>query len=182
MRREWLPLQIAHPSWSLFGGDFYLRPSFNGLPPSKAAGPDLRLLCERYFRWSRDEDSSCAGPTPLGNEEPWPWVWSQKPSIGSVVVVVGSGRAAATALSEVCQSRDPLLTTVLAIGDEDSLVRHGVGTGTTEKTGIIDATVHAVDWDAKVLLTTPRDAGSRVVGSDWHPEERLIFFDELRSA
>ena len=57
--------------------------------------------------------------TPLGNEEPWPWVWSQKPSIGSVIVVAGSGAAAASKLREVCTARDPLLTRVIAVGDED---------------------------------------------------------------
>ena len=89
-------------------------------------------------------------------EEPWPWVWAQKPSIGSVVIVVGSGAAAAAAVQQVCASRDALLTTVIAIGDEQELLRHGVGRGGTEKTGIIDAAVHSVDFEAKILLTTPR--------------------------
>lgn len=53
-----------------------------------------------------------------------------------------------------------------------------VGSGETEKVGVIDAKVHSIDWEAKLLLTTPRD-GSRKVLSDWHPEERLLFFDEL---
>ena len=49
---------------------------------------------------------------------------------------------------------------------------------TKEPIGIIDAGVHSVDWEAKLLLSTPRDSGARPVLSDWHPEERLIFFDE----
>jgi len=179
MRPEFLPLQVKHPSWDMFGGAHYLRPSFEAVPASRAAGPDLRELALRYFRWSRDEDSAGEAPTPLGNAEPWPWVWSQKPSIGSVVVVVGSGSAAAAALAEACMKRDPQLTTVIAIGDEQELLRHGVGRDGTEKTGVIDAAVHSIDWEAKILLTTPRDAGSRPVLSDWHPEERIIFFDEL---
>lgn len=179
MRPEFLPLQVKHPSWDTFGGAHYLRPSFEAVPASRAAGPDLREMVLRYFRWSRDEDMAAAGPTPLGNEEPWPWIWSQKPSIGSVVVVVGSGSAAAAVLGEVCTMRDPLLTTVIAIGDEEALLRHGVGRDGTEKTGVIHAAVHSIDWEAKILLTTPRDAGSRPALSDWHPEERIIFFDEL---
>ena len=178
MRKEYLPLQVKHPSWSMYGGEHYLRPSFEGVPTSKAAGPDLRALALRYFRWSRDEDEAASGPTPLGNEEPWPWVWSQKPSIGSVVVIVGSGSEAATAIARVCVARDPLLTTVIAVGDEKALLGHGVGSGTTEKTGVIDATVHSIDWEAKILLPTPRLEGRQPL-CDWHPEERLIFFDEL---
>ena len=126
MRPEWVGLQVPHPAWDAYGGEHYLRPSFSGVPPSVAAGPNLRELAGRYFDWSRDDEQLSAGPTPLGNEEPWPWVWSQKPSIGAVVVVVGSDRAAADALARVCSSRDPLLTTVIAIGDEESLARHGV--------------------------------------------------------
>ena len=179
MRPEWLQLQVLHPSWSLYGGKSYLRPNFASVPPSRAAGPDLRELALQYFRWSRDGEESKSGPTPVGNEEPWPWVWSQKPSIGSVVVVVGSSAAAAAKLEEMCRSRDPLLTTVLAIGDEEALVRHGAGRGASEKIGVIDATVHSVDWAAKIILTTPREPASRRALSDWHPEERLVFFDEL---
>jgi len=358
MRVEWLPLQVKHPTWDLYGGTHYLQPSFAGVRASMAAGPDLRRLCQRHFSWSRDmelhegvgvdhgeerrgssdqgeerrgssssssleivgpvrrnvavaakaiqtlessrvaggkldgclgapisallatalggcgdgvsgvfeaedgarsdpiemselvqgtivhsdasggplsqeqggplrvtfpegvavQDSMCGTAKPVNlkfvvkltlssakalppsaeavgtdkkagaqavnegvlAEEPWPWVWAQKPSIGSVVVVVGSGAAAAAALQQVCASRDPLLTTVIAIGDEQQLLRHGVGRGGTEKTGIIDAAVHSVDYEAKILLTTPRHAiGTRRALSDWHPEERLIFFDEM---
>ena len=132
MRSDWLPLQVPHPSWDAFGGQHYLRPSFSSVPPSRAAGPDLRELALRYFRWSRDAEESHAGPTPLGNEEPWPWVWSQKPSIGSVVIVIGSGTAVAARLAEVCSCRDPLLTTVIAVGDERALEALGVGKGATE--------------------------------------------------
>ena len=67
----------------------------------------------------------------------------------------------------------------LPIGDEQALRRHGIGRDGTEKTGVIDAAVHSIDFEAKILLTTPRDAGSRLALSDWHPEERIIFFDEL---
>ena len=171
-------MQVQHPSWDKHGGQYYLRPGFEGLPRSRSAGPDLRLLCDRYFGWSRDGDSTHAGPTPIGNEEPWPWVWSQKPSIGSVVVVVGSGSEAAATITRVCKLRDPLLTTVIAVGDEQALTQHGVGTGESEKTGIIDATVHSIDFEAKILLTTPR-SGARCALSDWHPNERILFFDEL---
>ena len=180
MRAEWLRLQVPHPAWDVRASEtdspaYYLRPTFERVGPSVAAGPDLRELALRYFNWSRDGDTSFSGPTPLGNEEPWPWVWSGKPSIGSVVVVVGSGSAAASALRQVCASRDPLLTTVIAIGDKEALLQHGV----PEKIGIIDAGVHNVDWEAKLLLSTPREGGTRAVLSDWHPDERLIFFDEL---
>ena len=44
---------------------------------------------------------------------------------------------------------------------------------------MIDASVYSIDMEAKILLTTPRDPGSKRVLSDWHTEERLIFFDEL---
>ena len=179
MQVEWLQLQVEHPAWDTRKDDeipeHYLRPTFERVQPSVAAGPNLRELALRYFAWSRDLDNTFSGPTPIGNEEPWPWVWSGKPSIGSVVVVVGSGSTAASALQQVCASRDPLLTTVIAIGDEAALLSHGV----PEKIGIIDAGVHSVDWEAKLLLSTPRDSGARPVLSDWHPEERLIFFDEL---
>ena len=53
-----------------------------------------------------------------------------------------------------------------------------VGSGETEKVGVIDAKVHSIDWEAKILLTTPRLEGRQPL-CDWHPEERLIFFDEL---
>jgi len=43
---------------------------------------------------------------------------------------------------------------------------------------VINAQVFSIDWEAKILLTTPR-GGSRAALCDWHPEERLIFFDEL---
>ena len=126
--------------------------------------------------------SASSGPTPLGQEEPWPWVWSQKPSIGSVIVVVGSGKAAADALAEACTSRDSTLVTVIGIGDEQALAAHGVGKGATQNAAIIDATVHSVDYEAKLLLTTPlpSNASQRRPLSDWHVDERLIFFDELR--
>ena len=104
----------------------------------------------------------------------------QKPSIGSVVVVVGSDEKAAAALWLACTERSPLLTTVIAVGDEAALTRLGVGSagGPTEKTGIIDAAVHSVDYEAKILLTTPRCIDRQPL-SDWHSEERLLFFDEL---
>ena len=86
------------------------------------------------------------------------------------------GSGAAAAVANICANRDMLLTTVIAIGDEESLV--GVGREGTEKTAVIDATVHSIDWEAKILLTTPRSSNRRPL-SDWHPEERLIFFDEL---
>ena len=94
------------------------------------------------------------------------------------MVVVGSGDAAVSALEQVCSSRDPLLTTIIAIGNEQTLAQRGIGHGLTEKIGIINAAVHSVDFEAKILLTTPR-MGSRLPLSDWHPEERLLFFDEL---
>ena len=54
-----LPLtvwQVKHPTWDLYGGTHYLRPSFEGVRASMAAGPDLRTLCQRHFAWSRDMD------------------------------------------------------------------------------------------------------------------------------
>ena len=46
--------QVKHPTWDLYGGTHYLRPSFAGVRASMAAGPDLRRLCQRHFSWSRD--------------------------------------------------------------------------------------------------------------------------------
>ena len=173
MRPEWEPLQVKHPAWSLHGGPHYLRdPAFApAARPSFAAGPSLREMVARHFEWSRDDG---------GVAEPWPWVWAQKPSIGSVVVVVGSDEKAAAALRLACTERSPLLTTVIAVGDEAALMRLGVGSagGPTEKTGIIDAAVHSVDYEAKILLTTPRCIDRQPL-SDGHSEERLLFFDEL---
>lgn len=146
--REWQQDQIPHPSWDAFGGSSYLRPSFDGVPPCTTSGPDLRELTLRYFRWSRDGDNRSSGLTALGNEEPWPWVWAQKPSIGSVVVVVGSDAAAASTLADVCGSRDPQLMTVVAIGDEQALRALDVGSGPTQIVAVLDADVHSIDWEA----------------------------------
>ena len=137
MKKEWESWQVKHPAWDLHGGSHYLRPdpAFSEAESTYAAGPPLRRMVAQYYEWSRDGK---------GNEEPWPWVWAQKPSIGAVVVVIGSSEAAAAALADICTSRPPLLTTVIAVGDEAELIRRGVGIAgsPTEKIGIIDAAVH----------------------------------------
>jgi hypothetical protein len=175
MRSEWEALQVPHPAWDAHGGRFYLRPdpSYAGASRSYSDGPSLRAMTNKYFQWAREEG---------GEEEPWPWVWAQKPSIGSVVVVVvgGSVSDGAAALTRVCATREPLLTTVIAVGDAAALARHGVGDpgSATEKIAVIDAAVHKVDHEAKIVLTTPRSATRRPL-SDWHADERLLFYDEL---
>ena len=108
---------------------------FDGVPPCSTGGPDLRELTLRHYDWSRDTNDA---------DEPWPWVWAQKPpSMGSVIIIVGSGDAAAAAIADVCLSHESSSVTVVAIGDEIALRALGVGSGSTQSAALLDAAVHS---------------------------------------